>query len=483
VQQLLTESVLLAGMGGALALVLARWGSMVLVRMISGGGAPVPLDTHTDWRIFGFTAAVSLLTGILFGLAPALRGTRVDPAPAQQQGSRAAGGSSHALDRILVVAQVAFSIVLIAGAGLFIRTLHQLWSVDVGYDRDNVLMFSVDSRLAGYPVDRYSDVYRAILQKLQALPDVRRAAASAVRPLDDQFDLMNRVNEVDGRALAERDYIQVAWNSVSPGYFSTVSTPILLGRDFDLRDNETAPPVVIVNESLAARLLPGQNPLGHRIAYATIVGVVKDSLYKGARDRPKPVLYHPLFQHGIEQEYRWGFVSFELRYRAGSNLLEQVRREVAAVDRSLPIFLARTLRAQTEQSLLRERLLATLSSFFGALALLLACLGLYGLMAYAVARRAAEIGIRLALGAQRSQVIWLVLRETLCLTIAGIACGVPLALWSARYAASLLFGITAADPWTISAAIALLTAVGALAGYIPVRRALRVDLMAALRCE
>ena len=482
-RQLMTESMVLSSLGGLLALVLAWWGSVALVRMISTGDTPMPLDTHPDWRIFGFTAAVSLLTGLLFGLAPALRGTRVDPGPALQQGSRSTGRSSHALDRVLVVAQVALSVVLVTGAGLFVRTLHKLWSVDVGYDRENVLMFSVDAGLAGYPADRAAEVYREILGKLQALPDVRSASASIVRPVDDAFSLIDRVNELDGRRLPDRESIKVAWNGISPGYFATISTPILAGRDFDLRDNESAPKVVMINEALAARAFPGQNPLGHRVADATIVGVVKNSLYEGMHDRPKPVLYRPQFQHGREQEYRWGFTSFELRYRSSASLLEQVRREVASVDRNLPLFRARTLQAQTEQSLLKERLLAMLSSFFGGLALLLACLGLYGLMAYAVARRTAEIGIRLALGARGTDVTWLVLRETLCLTVAGIVCGVPLALVAARYAKSMLFEINPADPWAIAAAIVLLTGVGALAGYVPVRRALRVDPMTALRCE
>jgi ABC-type antimicrobial peptide transport system permease subunit len=195
------------------------------------------------------------------------------------------------------------------------------------------------------------------------------------------------------------------------------------------------------------------------------------------------VLYYPLFQHGRDQEYRWGFVSFELRYGAQANLLDEVRREVTAVDRNLPIFRARTLLAQTEQSMLKERLLAMLSSFFGALALLLACVGLYGLMAYAVARRTSEIGIRLALGARRAHVMWLVLRETLSLTLAGVAVGVPLALWAARYAKSVLFGISTADPLTMAVAAATLIGVAALAGYIPARRALRVDPTVALRYE
>jgi ABC-type antimicrobial peptide transport system permease subunit len=195
------------------------------------------------------------------------------------------------------------------------------------------------------------------------------------------------------------------------------------------------------------------------------------------------MLYHPLFQHGRDQEFRWGFVSFELRYASQSNLLDEVRREVAAVDRNLPIFRARTLLAQTEQSMLKERLLATLSSVFGALALLLACVGLYGLMAYAVARRTSEIGIRLALGARPGRILWLVLRETFALTLAGVAVGVPLALWAARYARSVLFGIGAADPLTMAVTVATLIGTAVLAGYVPGRRAVRVDPMVALRYE
>jgi predicted permease len=461
----------LASIGGAVAVPIAWWGGRVLVRMISTGDSRVPLAVDPDWRIFAFTAAVSLLTGILFGLAPAVRSTRV------------AGRSSHTLDRILVVAQVALSVVLVTGAGLFVRTLQKLWNVNVGYDRENVLMFSVDAKLAGYPSERAGAVYREILRKLQALPGVKSASASIVRPVDDQFYLLDRVNEIDGRGLPERSAIRVAWNATSPGYFSTVSTPLVSGRDFEPRDNETAPKVAIVSVSLAKRAFPNQDPLGHRLGADTIVGVVKDSLYSGARDQPRPLLYYPLFQHGWDREFGWGFVSFELRYGSLSNLLDEVRREVASVDRNLPVFRAQTLVAQTEESLMEERLLATVSGFFGAFALVLACIGLYGLMAYAVARRTAEIGIRMALGARRDHIMWLVLRETLWLTLAGIAAGVPLALWAARYAKSVLFGIGTADPLTIAATVATLIAVAALAGYIPARRALRVDPMVALRYE
>ncbi len=483
VRQLITESMVLALAGGLLATPISWWGSVALVNMISTGDSRMPVAVDPDWRVFAFTAAVSLITGILFGLAPALRGTRADPGPAMKEGARHAGRSSQVLDRTLVIAQVALSVVLLTGAGLFLRTLQKLWNVNIGYDRENVLMVSVDARLAGYTSDRAGSVYGEILRKLQALPGVKSASASIVRPVDDQFNLLDRVDEIDGRRLPERNAIRVAWNATSPGYFSTVSTPLLSGRDFEPQDNETAPKVVIVSESLANSAFPNQNPIGHRLGGARIVGVVKDSLYGGARDRPRPLLYHPLFQHGRDQEYRWGFVSFELRYGSLSNLLEEVRREVASVDPGLPVFRAKTLVAQAEQSLMKERLLATLSSFFGALALLLACVGLYGLIAFAVARRTAEIGIRLALGARRDHILWLVLRDTLWLTLAGIGAGVPLALWAAQYAKSVLFGISTADPLTIAATIALLLSVAALAGYMPARRALRVDPMLALRYE
>ncbi len=483
VQQLITESVVLAFAGGVLATPMSWWGSLALVGIISTGDSRVPIAVDPDWRIFAFTAVTSVLTGILFGLAPAVRSTRADPGPVMKEGGRHPGRSSHTLDRALVLVQIALSVVLITGAGLFLRTLQKLWSVNMGYDRENVLMLSVDAKLAGYPSDRAGSVYREILRRLQALRDVKSASVSVVRPVDDQFNLLDHVDEIDGHRLPRGSAIRVAWNATSPGYFSTVSTPVILGRDFEPRDDETAAKVVIVSESLAGSAFPNQNPIGHRLGEATIVGVVKDSLYSGARDQPRPVLYHPLFQHGRDQEYQWGYVSFELRYGSLPSLLDQVRREVASVDPSLPVFRVKTLVAQGEQSLMKERLLATLSSFFGSLALLLACIGLYGLMAYAVAHRSAEIGIRLALGARRDQIMWLVLRETLWLTLAGIATGVPLALWPARYAKSVLFGVDSADPLTIGLTVAILLSVAALAGYIPARRALRVDPVVALRYE
>ncbi|OLB33231.1 MAG: hypothetical protein DMG41_00565 [Acidobacteria bacterium] len=487
IRQLLTESLLVAGAGGVLGLAIAWWGGAVLVRMISTGDSPVALDVRPDWPVFCFTAAVSLAGGILFGLVPALRGTRVDPCSALKQGAHGTTRASRFLDRVLVAVQVTLSLVLITGAGIFLRTLENLRSVDVGYERDNILMFSVDAKLAGYPKERAGTLYRAILDKAAVLPGIQAASVSIVRPVDDQYYLVDVIGQVDGRTLPEAERIKVAWNAMSPGYFSTVGTRIVMGRDFDLRDGGAASRVVIVNESLARQVLPGHNPIGHRLDDAEIIGVVKDSLYGGAREQPRPVLYRSLFQgQGGTDPGQWvgmGAVSFELRYRSGAGLVDEVRQAIASVDRNVPIFHVKTLRAQTEDSFLRERLLATISSFFGGLALLLACLGLYGLMAYAVARRTAEIGVRMALGARRRGIIWLIVRETLWLVLAGAAAGIPLAVWLSRYAKAFLFGIGAADPAVFTTSVAALIGVAVLASFLPARRATRVDPMVALRYE
>jgi predicted permease len=487
IRQLLTETILLAGAGGAVAVAIAWWGGAALVRMISTGDYPIPLDVRPDWRVFGFTAVVSLASGVVFGLAPAFRGTRIGPATALKEGARPADGRSRWLDRALVTIQVTLSLVLITGAGLFLRTLQNLRSVDVGYDRDNVLMFSVDCKLAGYPKERAATLFRAILEKSAAIPGVQSASFSVVRPVDDYYYLVDRITDLDGRVLPESESIKVAWNAMSPGYFSTIGTALRRGRDFSFHDAGMGSKVVIVNETLARQLLPGQNPIGHRIADAEIIGVVKDSLYGGAREQPRAVLYRSLFQaDGGFDPNAWvggGGLSFELRYRSGTSLVEAVHRAVASVDRNVPIFRVKTLRAQTEDSLVRERLLATVSSFFGGLAGLLALLGLYGLMACAVARRTAEIGIRMALGARRQEIIWLILRETLGLVLAGIALGIPLALALSRYAKSLLFGIAPADPVVMAASAAVLIVIAAVAGFLPARRASRIDPMVALRYE
>ena len=455
---MLTESLLLAGAGGALAIPLAWWGASAL------GGT---IDTTPDWRVFGFTAALSLAAGVAFGVAPAFRATR----PAHNR-YRPAG---RTIDRALVVVQVTLSVVLVTGAALFVRSLQQLWRVDVGYDRNNVLLFSIDTKLAGYPAARSLDVYQRVLERVRTVPGVRSAAASLVRPVDDYFSFADRLSWIDGREL--REPIRVRWNSVTPGYFSDDLRRRWWPGAISTRGTSTkAPKVAIVNQLLAARAFPGQDPIGHKIGPWTVVGVVKDGRYAGPRDEARPVLYYPLAQNNPA----FAFASFELR---GTPAVEDVRRAVASVDGNLPVFRVRTLRAQSEEALEQERLLAGVSSFFGVLALILACVGLYGLMAYAVTRRTAEIGIRMALGARRGHVAGMVLRETLALAGAGIAIGIPLAWWSARYAGSLLYGVGPADPVAIGVTVSALLAVALLAAFVPARRATRVDPMTALRSE
>jgi predicted permease len=426
------------------------------------------------------------VTGVLFGLAPAIRGTRIDPGPAIKDGGRGSVAGPRRLDHVLVAAQVALSIVLVSGAAMFTRSLQKLRDVDVGYDRANVLMFSTDAALAGYPKERAALVYRQILEKLSRLPNVHSTTASVVRPVDDQFYLVDRVDSIDGRPLPERDYIKVAWNSVAPGYFSTVGIPVMLGRDFDVNHDSCAFMCIVINESLARKAFPDQNPVGHRLSDAEIVGVVRDSHYNGIQDRPQPVIYRPLFQPvGAFNAAGWinGGVSFELRYRTESGLIDEARQAVASVDGALPIFRVKTLQRQTDDSLLRERLLVVVSNGFGVLALALACLGLYGLMAYAVARRTPEIGVRMALGAQRLEIVWLVIRGSLGLVMAGAAVGIPLALWASGFAHSLLFDVSPTEPLTIAAPVVVMLVVAGIAGYLPARRAGRVDPAVALRCE
>ncbi|HEX6463416.1 MAG TPA: ABC transporter permease, partial [Vicinamibacterales bacterium] len=323
VRQLLTESALLAAAGGLSALAVAWWGGAALLRMVSTGDTPLALDVRPDWRVFCFTAAVALVCGGLFGLAPAIRGTRVDPGPAAKDGGHRSVGGHRRMNHLLVAGQVTLSVVLVSGAAMFTRSLQKLREVDVGYDRANILMFSTDAGLAGYSKAHAAVLYRLILEKLSGLPQVESATASIVRPVDDQFNLVDGVDSIDGRQLADRDHIKVAWNSVAPRYFSTIGTSLVLGREFDVSRDACAFMCIVINESLARKAFPGQNPIGHRLSDAEIIGVVKDSHYNGIRDQLRPVIYRPLFQPvGAYNSASWinADVSFELRYRAESGL-------------------------------------------------------------------------------------------------------------------------------------------------------------------
>jgi predicted permease len=483
IRQLLTESLLLSVMSGAVGVLLASFGARALLTMMTSGK---PLDLSPDLRILIFTVTVSITTGIVFGVAPALRATRLSLSPALKESS-GMRVSRRMVDRILVAGQVALSLVLLAGAGLFVRTLQNLWNVNAGYNRENVLMFSTDPHHAGHSGSSMAAIYRELLSKTETIPGARSVSLSVVRPIDDEAYFVGSIRSIEGHALPEDRRIRVATNYVGPEYFATLNTPIILGREFGPQDNEKSPKVAIISETFARMTFHNQNPIGKRIGENSdkptedfeIVGVARDVRYGDLKDLPRSVLYMPFFQHVGDYS-----ATFEIRYAGTvSALLGQVMTTIQSVDRNLPIFRVKTLEVQARESLSRERLIAMLSSFFGMLALGLASIGLYGLMAYSVTRRTNEIGIRMALGARRTQVVWLVLRETTVLVAIGLTIGVPAAMGVTRLISGMLYGVKPTDPATYAFATSILLIVAGFASYLPAKRASRVDPMEALRYE
>ena len=468
IRQLLSESVLLAMMGGTLGLLFAFWGNDLLLVLLSSSESPTILDIHPDTRILGFTAALSMLTGLLFGLAPAFRATRLDLAPALKENARSLSSDRGrmGLGRLLVVSQVALSLVLLTGAGLFVRTLHKLKSLYPGFDQENVLLFSADPTLIGYEGSKITNLYKQLLDRIHAIPGVRSAGLSSLSPYGP--GRMALTISVQGyTARSDFEDIVVRVNQAGPGFFETLRTPLLLGRDFAPQDDQNAPKVAVVNETMARHYFPSVNPIGKRFGLGgpetsgqiEIVGVVKDSKYNDLREQTPRLVYVPLFQSGL------GDATFAVRTLVNpAGVVATVRREVQALDKNLPIYNIKTLTQQVDESLVQERTVSTLSSLFGLLALLLASVGLYGVVSYSAVRRTNEIGIRMALGAQRGEVLWLMLRETLVLVTIGVAIGIAMALEAVRFISSLLFGLTATDTLTISLATLLLVAVGMLAG-------------------
>jgi predicted permease len=488
IRQLLTETTPLSLIGGTIGVLIAVWGSHVLLLMVSAGATPAPLALAPNFRVLGFTTALSLLTGVLFGLAPALRATRVYPGAAlkQTQSPR----ESSVLDKALVVTQVALSLVLLAGAGLFLRSLQNLWRLDPGYDRHNVLMFSLDPRLSGHKGTELANLFHDLLAKIRSLPGIRSASLSSVRPVDDEAYFVDVIRGVDGRELPHDQRIRVAFNFVGPGYFSTLGTPLLLGRDFNSNDGPQSPKVAIVNEILARHSFGEKNPIGRSISHGPpeakedleIVGVVKNSRYGGLRGDPRDVLYLPFFQQNLDQTFAG--TTFEMRYGGDVGaVLKEARHEVESVDKTLAMFRVKTLATQTKELLAKERLMVTLSGFFSGLSLLLTCIGLYGLMSYRVTSRTSEIGIRMALGAERRDMLWMMLRESLTTVTVGVVVGLAAAWGTTRFVSSMLYGLKPTDPLTTAAATLVLLGVAALAGFLPACRATKVDPMVALRYE
>jgi putative ABC transport system permease protein len=488
VRQLLTESILLAGLGALAGALFARWGSAMLVRSLSRGQAPVSLDLALDGRVLAFTLVVAVATGILFGLAPAWRSTHVDPQLALKANGRgiAEGHTRFSVGKVLVVGQIALSLVLVIGAGLLLGTFRNLAALDPGFRREGVLIVSVDLSHAGYSDSVYTAVRRDLLTRIRALPGVVSAASSQITPISGSA--WNDFIKVDGfSAKSERDALAY-FNEVTDGYFTTLGTPLLAGRDFNDRDRLGAPVVAIVNEAVVRKFFGGVNPLGK--TYRTtmgdsvsqpveIIGVVKDAKYRELREEAIPTIYVAAAQNAGPGSY----AQYEVRTSGPpADIAPVIKSMVAQVNQSIALEFT-PLSAQVDASLSRERLLASLSGFFGGLALLLATVGLYGTLSYSVARRRNEIGIRIALGAGQQRVMRLVLGEVTRMVVLGVALGAAAALMSTRWVTSFLYGLSPSDPVTVAGSAVMLAIVGLAAGAMPAWRAARVDPISALREE
>jgi putative ABC transport system permease protein len=485
--QMLSESALLAVVGtvcgGLLAAVLSRF----LIAFISTPNSPIFLDMRTDLRVLGFAAGLAILTTILFGLVPALRAGSVPPGSVLKTGGRGmtSGRKRFRLQRILVASQVALSLVLLAGALLFARSLQNLMTRDTGFQQDGVLVANIDFTRLNLPEMRRDSFVRDLLDRIRAVPGVAAAAASTRSPVNGSSSNDDIIGEngADTKEASWLDYI-------SPGYFQSMETPILAGRDFNGNDTATSPKVAIVNESFVKKFLNGNKEAvgkqfrlwespGKPEPYYSVVGVVKDSVYNDMHQPFVPVMYFPRTQ--VEKART--DVTFLIRSQLGmASLLNSVKSTIAGVNPEIDIQ-CKVLRTQIRDSLVQDELMATLCGFFGALAVLLAAIGLYGVISYTVAQRTNEIGVRMALGAQRSGVIGLILGEVAVLIGIGVVVGTGLTLAGSKAASSLLFGLKPRDPLTLVFAIVILAAIGFGASFIPARLATRVDPMEALRYE
>jgi putative ABC transport system permease protein len=490
IRQLLTECILLSSAGAALGVLFARWGTALLVRYISTGRNQVFLDLSLDGRVLTFTAIIAVLTGALFGVLPALRSTKISLSSAMKGSS---GEESERRARFrpgkwIVASQVALSLILLVTAGLFLRSFVKLATLDVGFDRSNVLLVNANLKTAGVPTEQYLATYEDIESRLRALPGVVSAGRSVMTPISG-FTWNNFVHLDSPNAPKGEDSIAY-FNFVSPGYFNTMRTPILAGRGFDDRDTKTAPQVAIVNQTMVQKFFQGANPTGkyfkldppkpgQHAPAVQIVGVIKDSKYESLREDTLATVFFPITQIPENDES----ATFEIRSAATpAALISSVQESIAGVNKEIPLEF-HTLAKQVDDSLVQERLLATLSGFFGGLALFLATIGLYGALSYVVTLRRTEFGIRMALGALPGSILSLVMKDVAAVLLGGLLAGTLISFAAVRLLQKMLFGLVAHDPMTIASAIGLLSAVALLAGYLPARRAMRVDPMVALRYE
>jgi putative ABC transport system permease protein len=480
-RQLLVESLLLAVAGAAFGLLFAQWGSRLIVAQLSTPRSTVVLDLALDWRVVGFTALVAVGTALLFGIAPALRIRRVDPIEALKEQSRAfAGEGRRVFGSPLLVVQVACTLVLVVAAGLFMRTFGRLATLDIGLDRDSVLVVDVDVTRSPIGEDGRLALHERIRAAVAAVPGVSNAGLSRITPVSGAG--WNGPIELRDRPEVPTRERMSFYNSATPGWFATMGTKLRAGRDFNERDVIGGPPVAIPNETFVKKYVKG-NPIGQTIRYETgpsgmsqveIVGVAQDAAYRAVRDPIPPVLHLPVAQaHGggaparLSLSVRAAFGSPALLTRSIAEAISRVDRDVSLTFRPLASFI--------EGALVRERLLAMLSGFFAGLALLLAGIGLYGMTAYSVSRRRAEIGIRMALGAHSARVVAMVLKKIALPVCLGLVAGAGLSYWAARYVGTLLYDLDARDPLTFAGAALFLAVVSLVAAWVPARRAAGID--------
>ena len=488
-RQLMTESVMLAAAGGAFGVLVAFWGSRSLVSLMSHSASPIQLSVGLDARVLAFTALASLIAVVIFGLAPSWRTSRLDLSQAVKQstqGAAAAQGRSR-FGEGLVIPQIALSLVLLVGAGLLVRTLQTLKNFFPGFDQQNVLLFDIQPGMIGYKNTQCAELYQRLQEQIRTIPGVSAVSFSIWSPLAGWSGFTD--TRVEGYTPKPGENPAVTVNFVGPNYFKTLGTPILMGRDFTGGDTAGGPKVALINRAMAQHFFGDSNPIGRRFSIPgwtadasllEIVGVAENTKMNSLREQSPPMAYMPFFQSPDS----FFSVTFEVRTAGNpSSLVASVRQLVQQTDSQLPLFGVKTLSEQVDESLIQERLLVSLSSLFGLVALFLACIGLYGVMSSLVVQRTHEIGIRMALGAERFRVLRLVLGRGMAIALIGVVAGMAGAVGVTRFMAALLFGVKPTDVQTMLYASLALIGVATFACYIPARRAMGVDPMVALRYE
>jgi putative ABC transport system permease protein len=492
IRQLLSESLLLALAGAAAGILLAQWADTLLLQMVSrvsAGRQAIDINLRPDGRILGFTLAVAGLSAILFGLIPALRATRLDLSPilkSTTNGTGEPGGRQLTTGKVLVIAQVAISMILLVAAGLFVHSLSKLSEVKLGYNPESLLLFQVDGAAGGYKGPANLRFQQELLEKFSAIPGVRAATLSS-NGLFSNSESADPIS-VEGYMPKPGEEMHSRMDHIGPGYFSTVGIPVLMGREIGPQDSGNGPRTAVINQTFAKNFFANTNPLGKKVrdtypgnpSEVEIVGIVADAKYNSLREKTPARIYAPYFNPMWEHSY----AIYEIRTLADpASVSASLRKIVQETNSAIPPIEIRTMPRLVDDSLHTDRFVARLAGVFGLLAMLLASIGLYGIMAYTVARRTRDIGIRMALGAQPGGVLWLVLRETLLLVVAGVAVGLPVAFAGTHLLKSMLFGLGLVDPVAIVVSAMSLVVVAALAGFLPAHRAMRVDPMVALRYE